>query len=204
MKILPFLLIYLLFSCVRAQQEEKITESDPVSIEEDSTFAILPEFIANQFDYPVGKPDSKGYFNAQKFGKNNHLGDDWNGLGGGNSDLGDPIYAIASGYVTFAKDHNPSWGNVIRMVHFLPDGKQVESLYAHCNEILVSENQWVSVGDKIGTIGNAHGRYKAHLHLELRSEVGLSIGKGYDSNTEGYLDPTEFIDSHRTIISETN
>jgi murein DD-endopeptidase MepM/ murein hydrolase activator NlpD len=204
MKILPFLLIYLLFSCVRAQQEEKITESDPVSNEEDSIFVILPEFIANQFDYPVGKPDSKGYFNAQKFGKNNHLGDDWNGLGGGNSDLGDPIYAIASGYVTFAKDHNPSWGNVIRIVHFLPDGKQVESLYAHCNEILVSENQWVSVGDKIGTIGNAHGRYKAHLHLELRSEVGLSIGKGYDSNTEGYLDPTEFIDSHRTIISETN
>lgn len=203
MRYLSILLIYLLFSCVNAQQEETIVHIEPVLTEEDSTFIIPDEFIANQFDYPVGKPDSEGYFNAQKFGKNNHLGDDWNGLGGGNSDLGDPVYAIASGYVTFAQDYNPSWGNVIRMTHFLPDGEQVESLYAHCNEMFVTENEWVSVGDKIGTIGNAHGRYKAHLHLELRDRVGLSIGKGYDSNTEGYIDPTEFIEAHR-IIGERN
>lgn len=203
MRFLPILLIYVLFSCANAQQEENITRSESISIEEDSTFIIPPEFIANHFDYPVGKPDSKGYFNAQKFGKNNHLGDDWNGLGGGDSDLGDPVYAIASGYVTFAKDHNPSWGNVITIAHFLPDGQQVESLYAHCNEILVTKSQWVSIGEKIGTIGNAHGNYKAHLHLELRNQLGLPVGKGYDTNTDGYLDPTEFIDSHRTI-TETN
>ena len=198
MRSLPLILLYLLFSCANAQQEEKSAAKEIPVITEDSTFVVPPEFLADHFDYPIGKPDGKGYFNAQKFGKNNHLGDDWNGLGGGDSDLGDPIYAIASGYVTFARDHNPSWGNIIRIVHFLPDSSQVESLYAHCNEILVSKNQWVSAGDKIGTIGNAHGNYKAHLHLELRDEIGLPVGKGYDSNTEGYLDPTAFIDSHRT------
>ena len=203
MRSLPFLLLFILFSCVNAQQENKIIESEPVSKDIDSTFLIPPEFIADRFDYPVGKPDAKGYFNAQKFGKNNHLGDDWNGLGGGNSDLGDSIYSIASGYVTFAKDHNMSWGNVIRIVHYLPDSSQVESLYAHCNEILVKENQWVSLGDVIGTIGDAHGSYKAHLHLELRDQVGLPIGVGYDANNEGYIDPTEFIESHR-IITEPN
>ncbi|MDB0037751.1 M23 family metallopeptidase [bacterium] len=181
------------------QQEERIVETEQISVEADSIFVIPPEFVANRFDYPVGKPDAKGYFNAQKFGKNNHLGDDWNGLGGGNTDLGDPIYAIASGYVTYVKDHNSSWGNVIRIVHYLPDSSQVESLYAHCNEMFVTENQWVSVGDKIGTIGNAHGRYKAHLHLELREIVGLPVGGGYSKMTEGYLAPTEFIDSHRII-----
>jgi murein DD-endopeptidase MepM/ murein hydrolase activator NlpD len=199
MRSFPFILICLLFSCSNAQQEKNSSVEEIPVITEDSVFVILPEFIVNRFDYPVGKPDGKGYFNAQKFGKNNHLGDDWNGLGGGDSDLGDPVFAIASGYVTFAQDHNPSWGNVIRITHFSPDGEQVESLYAHCNEMFVIKNQWVSIGDKIGTIGNAHGNYKAHLHLELRDQIGLPVGSGYATKTEGYLDPTEFIDSHRTM-----
>jgi hypothetical protein len=45
--------------------------------------------ICDGFDYPVGKPNGKGYYNAQKFGENTHLGEDWNGVRGGNSDLGD-------------------------------------------------------------------------------------------------------------------
>lgn len=200
MRILPFILLYLLFGCANAQQDENLSAETSHSKTKDSTFIILPEFTANHFDYPVGKPNANGYFNAQKFGKNNHLGDDWNGLGGGDSDLGDPVYAIASGYVTFAKDHNPSWGNVIRIVHFLPDSTQIESLYAHCNEMFVKENQWVSVGEKIGTIGNANGQYKAHLHLEMRDQIGMPIGVGYDSETEGYLDPTAFIESHRSLL----
>lgn len=199
MRTLSFVLLVILFGCANAQQDENLSTETSPSIIEDSTFVILPEFTANRFDYPVGKPNANGYFNAQKFGKNNHLGDDWNGLGGGDSDLGDPVYAIASGYVTFAKDHNPSWGNVIRMVHFLPDSTQIESLYAHCNEMFIKENQWVSIGEKIGTIGNANGQYKAHLHLEIRDQVGMPIGVGYDSETEGYLDPTAFIESHRSL-----
>ena len=165
----------------------------------DSTFVIPPEFIATRFDYPLGKPNAKGYFNAQKFGKNAHLGDDWNGLGGGNSDLGDPVYAIASGYVTYAKDHNESWGNVIRITHYLPDSSQVESLYAHCDTMLVKENEWVFVGQQIGAIGNAHGSWVAHLHLEMRDEVGMVVGAGYGRDTSGYIDPSAFIETHRVI-----
>lgn len=199
MRTVPFIFLYLLFSCANAQQEGNSSAETMSTIVEDSTSIIPPEFIANRFDYPVGKPNAKGYFNAQKFGRNNHLGDDWNGLGGGNSDLGDTIYAIASGCVTFAKDHNPSWGNVIRIVHYLPDSSQVESLYALCNEMFVKKNQWVSVGEKIGTIGNANGRYKAHLHFEIRDQIGMRIGVGYARETEGYLNPTAFIKSHRSL-----
>ncbi|MFK7783712.1 MAG: M23 family metallopeptidase [Crocinitomicaceae bacterium] len=203
MRSLYFFLPVVLFGCVNAQQEpnKPIGSSTETSI--DSSFIVPKEFVANRFDYPVGKPNAEGYFNAQKFGRNYHLGDDWNGLGGGNSDLGDPVYTIASGYVTYAKDHNDSWGNVIRITHYLPDSSQVESLYAHCDKMLVKENQWVSIGDQIGTIGNAHGNYKAHLHLELRDEVGLLVGGGYSRETQGYIDPTAFIEANR-VVSETN
>lgn len=153
--------------------------------------------IADSFDFPVGKPDGEGYYNAQPFGKNNHMGEDFNADTGGNTDLGDPIYSIANGKVVFAEDVKGGWGNIIRIVHFLPDSSRVESLYAHCDELLVKKNQWVLKGDKIGTIGDAHGQYYAHLHFELRSIVGLPIGGGYSKNTRGYLNPTEFINQHR-------
>ena len=32
--------------------------------------------FTNGFDFPVGKPNAQGYYNAQKFTVNNHLGDD--------------------------------------------------------------------------------------------------------------------------------
>ncbi|PWL24443.1 MAG: M23 family peptidase [Fluviicola sp. XM-24bin1] len=158
-----------------------------------------PQLIADGFDYPVGKPDARGYYNAQPFGKNTHLGDDWNGVRGGDSDLGDPIYNIAHGKVVFAEDWGRAWGNVIRIVHYLPDSSKVESLYAHCDTIMVSKGDWIRRGTQIGTIGNNHGAYTAHLHLEMRDDVTLPIGKGYSSDTKGYLDPTEFIKNHRKL-----
>ena len=83
--------------------------------------------IASSFDMPVGVPNSKGYYNAQPFGKNNHLGDDWNGTGGGNSDLGDPIYAIANGKITFSHNIAGGWGNVIKICHNIGTESQVST-----------------------------------------------------------------------------
>lgn len=161
---------------------------------------INPEYIAEGFNFPVGKSDAIGYRDAQPFGNNYHLGSDWNGVGGGNSDLKDPIYAIADGFVKYAKKGGASWGNVIRIVHTLPNGEQYESLYAHCDRILVKKKTWVRKGQKIGTIGTASGKYLAHLHFEIRNNIYMGIGKGYSKNTKGYINPTKFINSHRKII----
>ena len=153
--------------------------------------------FTNGFDFPVGKPNAQGYYNAQKFTVNNHLGDDWNGTGGGNSDLGDPIYCIANGYVSFAENVHGGWGKVVRIVHYISKDKKVESLYAHCQNMYIKKGDYVSKGQKIGAIGNNDGMYLAHLHFEIRDKLNLPIGPGYSDDTRGYLDPTVFINSHR-------
>ncbi len=55
--------------------------------------------LADGFDFPVGKPEGTGYYKARGFYPNGHLGEDWNGRGGGDSDLGDPIYSMGTGVV---------------------------------------------------------------------------------------------------------
>lgn len=161
-------------------------------------FNANPKYVSDGFDFPVGPPDGKKYYNAQAFGKNNHLGDDWNGIGGGNTDLGDPIFSIANGLVVSTIDHGPGWGNVIRIVHYIKERDQfVESLYAHCDEMNVKSNTWLKRGQQIGTIGNADGAYWAHLHLELRTVVDMGLGGGYSEETTGFTDPTAFIKTNR-------
>src|SRR5258706_15147037 len=71
--------------------------------------------VCDGFDYPVGAPDAVGYHDAQPFGENDHLGNDWNGNGGGDTDLGDPVYAVAAGIVVEARDIGGDWGNVVRV-----------------------------------------------------------------------------------------
>ena len=159
---------------------------------------------AGSFGFPVGGGSATGYYNAQPFGENAHLGDDWNGNGGGDTDLGDPVLAIADGVVSSAEDHGGGWGKVVRVVHDIgtagaPD--HVESLYAHLGSMEVSTGALVARGQRIGTIGDAGGRYPAHLHLEVRDRVGLPLGRGYGAGTRGYLDPTAFILARRPAPS---
>lgn len=142
--------------------------SDTTSIQTKDSLIFDSTHIAHRFDFPVGIPNASGYYNAQKFQENEHLGDDWNAVTGGNSDLGDPIHSIATGYVKDATNYGWGWGNVIRILHQLPNGNQYESLYAHCDTMLVQPGTWIERGEQIGTIGNANGAYLAHLHLEIR------------------------------------
>lgn len=160
--------------------------------------------IAFGFDFPVGKPNAKGYYDYQGFTKNNHLGEDWNGIGGGNSDLGDTIYAIGNGYITYSEDFGGGWGNTVRITHETRKGKLYESVYTHCDTLLQSNDTWVLKGNPIGTIGTAHGQYYAHLHLEIRDEIGMPIGNGYSNDTTGYVNPTAFIKANRELRKVTD
>ncbi len=166
--------------------------------------------VANSFAYPIGEKlfvteakDSKdNWFNAQDLGENDHLGEDWNANSGGNSDCGEPVFASATGEITFAKDAGAGWGNVVIITHHLPDGKKVQTLYGHLEKILRSSGE-VKKREKIGTVGNANEKYLCHLHFELRDEtcpMWDKTGGGYDSNNKGWLDPSDFIDAGKPVI----
>ena len=60
--------------------------------------------VTDGFDLPVGKPDGEGYYVFRGFYPNAHMGEDWNGNGGGNTDLGDPVYATADGVVVYSQE----------------------------------------------------------------------------------------------------
>ena len=155
---------------------------------------------ATHFDFPLGNENGAMAYNAQHFTENKHLGDDLNGIGGENSDLGDPIYAIADGRVLLARDGGPGWGNVVILLHaYLENGerKYVESYYGHVQEMLVHSGETVKRGQQVATVGNANGRYFAHLHLEMREFITPFIGPGYRDDTHGWINPTKFIEQHR-------
>ncbi len=149
------------------------------------------------FDFPVGPPDAKGYYNAQAFGENYHLGEDWNGRGGANTDLGDTIYVVANGYVKEVKDYRGGWGNVMQVVHYRKNTFPVVSLYAHCDTILVVKGNYLRKGTPIATIGTADGAYLAHLHFEMRKDTSLLLGPGYAIDSTGYINPTQFLIENR-------
>ncbi len=160
--------------------------------------ASLP--TATRFDFPLGSENGALAYNAQPFTTNRHLGDDLNGIGGENSDLGDPVYAIADGRVSLAREGGPGWGNVIIVLHAcLENGqrKYVESYYAHVDEILVNNSDDVKRGQQIATVGTAGGRYLAHLHFEMREFTTPFIGPGYRQDTRGWLNGSAFIKAHR-------
>ncbi|MFM9984043.1 MAG: hypothetical protein ACKVOK_02335, partial [Flavobacteriales bacterium] len=102
-----FVVSFISLACLQpAKADESASLAKEIEVElsyEDSLrseFMNHPEYLAAGFDFPIGKPNAKGYYNAQGFGKNDHLGDDWNGIGGGNTDMGDPVYAVSDGLVT--------------------------------------------------------------------------------------------------------
>ncbi|MEM7659729.1 MAG: M23 family metallopeptidase [Bacteroidota bacterium] len=190
---------FALFIHLGCQAPSSATTDEPESAVQEPPPPAPAAWYGDGFDFPVGPPDASGYYDANPFQTNGHLGSDWNGRGGGNSDLGDPVYAMAVGEVLEAYDAGPGWGLVIRMLHPAKDSQAfpVEAIYAHLDTMLVQSGDTIARGQQIGTIGNANGAYWAHLHFEIRRTLGMPLGGGYSADTSGFLDPTPFIEASR-------
>jgi murein DD-endopeptidase MepM/ murein hydrolase activator NlpD len=139
------------------------------------------------------------WYNAQGFGVKTsygyHEGDDYNLKTGGDSDLGQPIYAIADGVVTSLHDHTtkPTFGRHLHIKHDGPWGT-VWSHYAHLLDIFVVPNQTVKEGQKIATLGKS-GTNWAHLHFAIKKQpTGIDgIAKTLE-DLKMWVDPIPFIE----------
>lgn len=164
--------------------------------------------VADGFDYPVGKPNATGYaITGWNFldwtGSVYHPAEDWNGTGGGDTDLGDPVYATANGAVVATGNYGAGWGNIILIRHDLPSGGSVWSQYAHLQTILVSSGN-VAKGQQIGKIGKGfNNEYSAHLHFEIR-KISMAAdawvsGLSQAQIQDRYYRPSAFINANRTL-----
>jgi hypothetical protein len=162
--------------------------------------------LADGFDFPVGKPEGDGYYKFRGFWPNGHLGEDWNGKGGGNSDLGDPIYSIGRGVVVISEDVRAGWGNCVIVRHAYRDAsgkiEMIDSLYAHLLERKVKVHDLVERGQLVGTMGTNRGMYAAHLHFEIRKNLQIGMNRSqFARDYSNYHNPTAFINAHRQLQS---
>lgn len=226
-----FLLAVLLSGCRATEGRKTASAPPPVGTVENLSFdsyldADLP--AADGFDYPIGNEDGRGSYVEASTGKMHlgwyvatafneryalglHPGEDWNGKGGGNTDLGQPVYAVAKGRVKFAGPCGQPWGNVIILDHVFFENHQrvrIQSLYAHLNSIAVRAGDLIERRQKIGAIGqDPEKTFTAHLHLELRQDTSLAPTYWPSSHQkderwirEHYAEPSKFIDRHRKLF----
>ena len=92
------------------------------------------------------------------------------GESGGNITENTNIYAAKDGVVITAYNDgnwNTGFGNYCIIDH----GNGVQTLYAHANEIRVSEGDTVKQGQIIGLVGDTGNTTAPHLHFEVRVET---------------------------------
>jgi murein DD-endopeptidase MepM/ murein hydrolase activator NlpD/uncharacterized protein YraI len=178
-------------------------------------------YVADGYDSPIGTSSDRqgsrvwpsGWLDASPFGRlyfigtpseAYHTGADLN-FGKPYEDKGMPVYACASGVVTFAGTLR-IWGYVIVIRHdplYVPGGEVLYSRYGHVQNLRVSAGQRVTRGQQIAEIGDAFGRFIPHLHFDLSPTTVLETrpsdwpGTNQASLLRNYIDPRSFITRNR-------
>jgi murein DD-endopeptidase MepM/ murein hydrolase activator NlpD len=164
------------------------------------TANILPSLpVADEFDTPLRPPDGAGVVITMPFQEKGHLGEDW-ATARGDATLGEPVCSVADGWVSVAQNFESAWGNVVFICYRMPEGRYppfVEVMYAQLQTMEVKPGDFVKRGQRIGTVGNVNGTYLAHLHWEIRQTVGLGLGAGFNTRSDGWLSPGDFLAGHR-------
>jgi murein DD-endopeptidase MepM/ murein hydrolase activator NlpD len=115
-------------------------------------------------------PDSRAIFNGYIWPANGILssgyGWRWGRMHNGidiAGPVGTPIFAAASGVVTYAGWNDGGYGNLVEIEH--PDGSF--TVYAHNHRIVVREGQEVGQGEQVAEMGSTGFSTGPHLHFEI-------------------------------------
>ncbi|MGN0704136.1 MAG: peptidoglycan DD-metalloendopeptidase family protein [Lentihominibacter sp.] len=75
---------------------------------------------------------------------------------------GSSIYAADEGTV-YCAGYSGSYGNLVKIDH----GNGMQTYYAHCSQIMVSDGQHVECGEVIAKVGSTGNSTGPHLHFEV-------------------------------------
>lgn len=81
------------------------------------------------------------------------------------ANLGTPVYAIASGYVSISS-YTSANGNYVSLAH--SDG--YGSIYCHLDSAVVKKDAYVKAGQLIGYVGSTGWATGPHLHFEIHKD----------------------------------
>ena len=79
---------------------------------------------------------------------------------------GTPVLAAKAGRVLLVQAVS-GYGNTVLLDH----GEGVETLYAHLQQALVREGDWIGQGAQLGAVGMTGAATGPHLHFELRNRA---------------------------------
>lgn len=76
---------------------------------------------------------------------------------------GSPVYATASGTISFA-----NWSGGYGLLVVIDNGGQVQTRFGHLSRIFVAPGQTVAKGQIVGLVGSTGQSTGPHLHYEVR------------------------------------
>ena len=130
-----------------------------------------------------------------------HPGVDLNGTGSCNEDLGIPVYPMADGEIIqyYNDGGRTGWGEMLMLFH--PE-YNVYSVYAHIQKPVSKLPQWIQKTKKLCEVGNAFGKWCAHIHFEVRKKrfrINQYPDKSWDEAKikEHYYNPLKFIKNNQ-------
>ncbi|MEM8954226.1 MAG: M23 family metallopeptidase [Verrucomicrobiota bacterium] len=161
--------------------------------------------LASGFDYPVGGSKAEGFYVRHAFRVGLRTAEIWEGIHGGDTDLGEPVYSIAEGTVVMSHGPGGRWGGVVIVRHRYRDHdgqiRFVDSLYAHVRNRTVRVGDRVARGQKIAEIGKGENdRLAAHLRFEIRKDLSIGLNSSaYPKDLDHYHCPRTFIKERRSV-----
>lgn len=177
---------------------------------------LLDPDLADGFDFPAGGPEGKAPYiskttrrkypgwrvtfrpgEADPDSGQRHTGEAWNGSGGGATDAGQPVFAVASGIVRDVKE-TPR-GLAVTIEHrFVENGalRTVWSISSGLADVNLKAGDPLKRRQQLGTIANRGAGAAVQLYLEIRTQWPPPEEAGSIAECAS---PSEFIRTHRKL-----
>lgn len=127
-----------------------------------------------------------------------HDGWDTNGLGGGNTDMDEPLFPLIvnSAKAVFTSYSSTGWGRILVYSVETPRGTRW-IMYAHLNKVLVKNSDVLSEDKPIALMGSTGKSSHSHLHWRVFKKKPTSwrmVAKTKAQLHEYFIDPIEWFE----------